>query len=94
MTILQDRIKEKYQMFVVFKVIQADPSTFVPSVTDYKVAFLQSIEQVGDKVLVRLKLRDDFESLDQEEEEFLKLQSSGETIDGQVTGYHGNGVYV
>ena len=62
--------------------------------TDYKVAFLQSIEQVGDKVLVRLKLRDDFESLDQEEEEFLKLQSSGETIDGHETGYHGNGVYV
>ena len=81
-------------MFVVFKVIQADPSTFVPSVTDYKVAFLQSIEHVGENTLVRLRLRDDFEPQDQEEEEFLKLQSSGETIDGQVTGYQGKGVYV
>ena len=24
----------------------------------------------------------------------MKLQSSGETIDGQLTGYHGNGVYI
>ena len=64
-------------MFVVFKVTEADQATFVPHVTDYKVAYLQEIMQKGNEVIVKLRLRDDFEPCDQEEEDFLKLQSAG-----------------
>ena len=91
--LLKNEVSNKGPLLTLFKISEADPETCVPYVGDYKVAFVNSIQQIEGDLTLELKLRDDFLPFDEDQEAFLVAQGSESLVAGEKTGYLGNGTY-